>query len=447
LSRESGLGSKHYPRYLEDPTRSVVRGIPLSEEVGLGALTLPGFIREVTERFATREALVQRGLGDTDVRWSYRDLWNRSIGVAQALVAAGLAKGERVGVLMTNRAEFLATVFGTALAGGVAVPLSTFSTAHELDHLLGSSACSFLFFERHVLKKDFAQILCDLEPAIAAAMPARMTSLRFPFLQHLVVTDNNTTLGALENWDSFLERGARTPRAQVEARAETIKPADPGALFFSSGSTNLPKGVLSAHRGVAIQLWRMRHQQGLNDTVRSWTANGFFWSGNFAMVLGGTLAAGGTLVLQRIFRPEEALELMQSERVSFAFAWPHQWAQLEAATNWGTTDLSALKYVDVDSPLGRHPTVRTSWVEPRHCYGNTETFTLSTGYPANTSREIAGDSHGPPLPGNSLKIVNPMTGKVVPIGERGEIAVKGPTLMSGYRASRLTRLWMKTAIS
>ena len=118
--------------------------------------------------------------------------------------------------------------------------------------------------------------------------------------------------------------------------------------------------------------------------------------------------------------------------MSFLFAWPHQWAQLQAAANWDAVDLSALKYIDVDSPIARHPTVRTSWIEPRHCYGNTETFTLSTGYPANTSREIAGNSHGPPLPGNSLKIVDPLTGIVVPVGERGEIAIKGPTLMLGY---------------
>src|SRR5207248_9305906 len=120
-------------------------------------------------------------------------------------------------------------------------------------------------------------------------------------------------------------------------------------------------------------------------------ANGFFWSGNFAMALGATLAAGGTLVLQRTFDPAEALELMQAERVSFLFAWPHQWAQLEAAGNWAAADLSALSYVDVDSTIARHPTVRTTWVEPRHAYGNTETFSLSTAYPANTSREAAGN--------------------------------------------------------
>ena len=216
-----------------------------------------------------------------------------------------------------------------------------------------------------------------------------------------------------------------------------MTPADPGVLFFSSGSTSKPKGILSAHRGVAIQLWRMRRQQGLGDDVRAWTANGFFWSGNFAMVVGATLSAGGTLVLQRTFQPEEALDLMASERVSFPFAWPHQWAQLEAAANWDDVDLSTLKYIDVETPMAGHPSVTTAWVEPRHAYGSTETFTLSTGYPANTSRAVAGGSHGPPLPGNSLKIVDPLTGMVVPVGERGEVAVKGPTLMLGYLGAPL----------
>ena len=203
-------------------------------------------------------------------------------------------------------------------------------------------------------------------------------------------------------------------------------------LFFSSGSTSRPKGILSAHRGVAIQLWRMGEQQKLDDGVRAWTANGFFWSGNFAMVVGGALGKGGSLVLQRTFQPDEALALMAAERVSFLFAWPHQWAQLEAAANWDEVDLSALRHIDVDSPIARRAEVATTWIEPRHCYGNTETFTLSTIYPAGTTREAAANSYGRPASGVVLKIVDPLTGAVLPLGARGEIAVKGPTLMLGY---------------
>src|SRR5260370_13079912 len=112
---------------------SIVRGMPLSEEPWLGELTLSGFIRQVAERFSNREALVQRRRNGTMERWSYRELWDRSIEVAKALVACGLAKGERVGVLMTNRAEFLSAAFGTALARVIAPPLITFSTPHELQ--------------------------------------------------------------------------------------------------------------------------------------------------------------------------------------------------------------------------------------------------------------------------------------------------------------------------
>jgi acyl-CoA synthetase (AMP-forming)/AMP-acid ligase II len=181
-------------------------------------------------------------------------------------------------------------------------------------------------------------------------------------------------------------------------------------------------------------MWRFRrmYRFGPEDEVRCWTANGFFWSGNFALALGATLAAGGALVLQPTFAADEALELMESERVNFPFAWPHQWAQLEAAPNWDHVDLSSMRFADFNSPFARHPTVSAKWYEPGHAYGNTETFTITTCFPANTPPEVSAGSSGEPLPGVTLKIVDPLTGAVVPRGERGEICVKGPTLMLGY---------------
>lgn len=418
-------------RFIIDPAVSISRGIPLTEEKGLGDLTLGGFLRDVAARYSGREALVHHRDDGTVERWSYPDLWDRSMAVARSLVAGGLAKGERVGVLMTNRPEFLAAVFGTALAGGVAVPISTFSTLAELGYLLEVSAVSTLLFERSVLKKDFLEVLCELDPGIADTSPQTFASDRFPYLNSLAMVGGGA-LGAVQEWDGFLSRGAGLPEARVASRAAAIAPADPGVLFFSSGSTARPKGILSTHRGVSLQMWRMGPQQGLSEGVRSWTANGFFWSGNFAMIVGGTLAKGGTIVLQSTFKPAEALAMMAAENVDFLFAWPHQWEQLIAAPNWDSVNLSSLVYVDAESPIARHPTVNVNWIEPRHCYGNTETFTLSTAFPAGTSREEAANSHGVPLPGNMIKIVEPLTGNAVPVGERGEVAVKGPTLMLGY---------------
>ena len=410
---------------------SVVFGPPLSDEPGLGALTLPGFLREVTQMYGEREALVWR-TADGVTRWTYSQLWQRAMGVAGALRACGLGKDGRVGILMTNRPEWLAAVFGTALAGGVAVTLSTFSTAPELDYLIRASAVAVLLFERRVLSKDFAAILAELELAIGTPRPHGLESVKYPFLRRLVQVGEPAP--GIEGWDEFLASGDGESHELIEATAAAVLPSDAAVLFFSSGSTSKPKGVLSAHRGVCIQLWRFRRMYGFSpdDHVRGWTANGFFWSGNFTMVHPSTLASGGSLVLQATFDPAEALELMQAERVSFPFAWPHQWAQLEGAPNWDQVDLSSVKFADFKTPIAHHPTVSGEWYEPGHAYGSTETFTIVTGYPANTPPEVHADSFGEVLSGATVKITDPLTGAVVPRGEAGEISVKGPTLMLGY---------------
>ncbi|MBW8754615.1 MAG: AMP-binding protein [Sphingomonadales bacterium] len=412
---------------------SIARGIPLAEEQGIGALTLGGYLREVSQRYGPGEALVLRE-GDHVVRWSYAELWDRAIEVARALVACGVGKGTRVGILQTNRPEFLASLFGAALAGGVATTISTFYTPSELEEVLRMSGISVLLLERRVLKKDFAEIVTGLEPRIAGDAPGELASVKFPFLRHLAMVDSDEALGGIEGWATFLARGKDIAPELVEATAAAVVPSDPGILKFSSGSTGKAKGILSAHRGVCLQLWRWAQWYAVKPEipVRMWSANGFFWSGNFAMALGGTLSSGGSLILQRWFDAEAALNLMEVERATFLNAWPHQWAQIEAAPNYLTVDLSAMHYIDATTPIARHPTIRTDWREPAQAYGNTETFTLISVYPSGTPQEIAGASHGIPTAGSTVKIVEPLTGETVPLGERGEIAVKGPTLMLGY---------------
>jgi fatty-acyl-CoA synthase len=418
----------------DSPTRdalSIVTGAPLSSEPGLGALTIPGYLREVTARFSEREALVLRSAQGAE-RWTYATLWERSAEVARALLATGVGKSSRVGVLMTNRPEFLAAVFGTALAGGVAVPLSTFSTPPELAYLLRTSAVSTLLFEASVLTKDFAGMLAELAPEIRSARPGQLVSPAFPFLRRLAIAGDAPGGGAIESWSELLDRGRAIPDAIIEAASATVLPSDAGVLFFSSGTTDEPKAVLSSHRAVAIQWWRWgRLYDNVGSDARCWPANGFFWSGVFSMALGVTFTRGGSLVLQPTFAAAEALELIQAEAVSLPMCWPHQWSRLSEAPNWAEVDLRSLRHVDRDSPLGRHPTVCTDWREPRG-YGVTETFTINAGYPASAPREVVGESYGAPLPGNTLAIVDPETGAVMPRGGRGEIAVKGPTLMLGY---------------
>ena len=411
-----------------DPSVSLAHGIPLSEELGLGALTLPGWLREVTHRFAAHEAIAQPRPDGSTERWTYAELWDRSVAVARALIACGTGKQTRVGILMTNRAEFIAAFFGTALAGGVPTPLSTFSTPTELDQLLTASVVSVLLIEPRVLKKDFLGMLLAFEPALADFAPGAVRSLRYPYLRHVAMLDAIAGTGVVETWAGFLARGSLVSVEQAEARAATVTPADPGALFFSSGSTGKPKGILSAQRGITIQLWRWPRIFGLPADCRCWCANGFFWSGPIGMAFGGALSIGGTLVLQSTFQPEETLRLWEAERVTSPFGWPHQWALLEAAPNWLEADISSIKHIVAESSVARHLSVDTDWPEPTRIYGNTETFTLSSGYCSGTPEEVLQGAHGFPLPGMTIKVVDPFIGELMPIGERGELAVKGATL-------------------
>jgi fatty-acyl-CoA synthase len=405
---------------------STTRGSALVDEQ-LGALTLGGFLREVCAHNAEREALVFHAPDGAVVRMTYQQVWDESVTVARALIARGVTKETRVGLLATNRPEWITALFGVALAGGTCVALSTFAKPAELEYQLRLGDVSLLIFERSVLDRDFGEELLALCPELTV----KAYSNNLPFLRRAVCIGEPLAAGGIEPWQELL-RGDLAPAALIPAIADEVAPTDRGLVFFSSGSTAKPKAILHAHRAAAIQCWRWRHIFAIDRDVRTWTANGFFWSGNFAMAIGATFAAGGCLVLQRTFAPAEALRLMQDERVSLPLAWPHQWARLTDEPAYRETDLSALRYVGETSPLRAHPKVQTNWQEPMSAYGNTETLTLNTAHPSGTPDDVVRGNHGFPLAGNTIRIVEPLTGRLLARGEAGEIAVKGPTLMLGY---------------
>ncbi|HEX7856688.1 MAG TPA: class I adenylate-forming enzyme family protein [Sphingobium sp.] len=420
---------------------SLVHGDPLAQEPNIGALTIAGYGRDVTARWGDCEALVMHG-PEGRVSWTYAELWEQSLAVAKALVAGGAGMGSRIGILMTNRPDYLAAVFGIAMVGGVTVSLSTFSTPQELEYLLQAGGVSTLLYDRQVLKKDFGAILSALEPRIAADAPGRLSSTLFPFLTRLVALDSVTANPVpaapdgrtVERWADFLASGASIDTALIDARAAAVQPSDVGAIFFSSGTTSLPKGIVHTQRAMALQWWRWQRIFNLdpeNFPVRGWTGNGFFWSGNISMMVGMCLTTGGAIILQPVFDAGEALDLMQAERVSYPNGRPHQWARLQESDRWDKVDLSRLHYVTYGGIIHSHPTVSTSWTMCP-AFGTTETLTINTAVEANTPVEVYKGSYGRPLPGNTLKIFDPDTGAIVPLGERGEIAIKGPTLMLGY---------------
>jgi fatty-acyl-CoA synthase len=413
------------------PALSIVNGPELAAEQ-FGTLTLPGFLREVCNRYGKREVM-SFPLGDGKFqRLTYDDLWHESMRVARALVASGVGKDARVGLLASNRPEWLVGAFGVSLTGATCVAISSFATASELEQQLKLADVGILLFEHSVASRDFAADLLALCPELRTCQPGELRSLRVPYLRDVICLDKPVEAKGVSTFNSFLERGEKIDAALVDAMAKDIAPADHGIVFFSSGSTGKPKGILQTHRAAALQSWRWGKIFALDRDVRTWAANGFFWSGNFCMAIGATLSVGGCLVLQRYFVPSEALQLMQDEKVTLPIAWPHQWPKLTCEPIYEKVNLSSLRYVGEISPLRQHPTVKADWNEPTSAYGATETFTLCAAHPSGTPLEVRQGNHGFPFGGMTLRIVDPMTGAVLPRGESGEIAVKGATLMLGY---------------
>lgn len=388
-------------------------GPPLASEPGLGALTLGALLEQVAAVHGPRQAIAFHQRGGPELHWDYAELVRQARHFAKALVAAGTDKGTRVALLMGNRPEWIVAAFGVALAGGVLVPINTLFEPPEIAHLLTHSDTAILVHQRRLASHAYDEQMAAIEPGL-------------PYLRRRLC------LGTA-SYDEFLAAGHAIDDDQLDARAAAVSPFDDALVIYTSGSTGVPKGVLHGHRAAAIQSWRFAQQLCLDPTVRVWSAFPFFWTAGFCMVMGGTLAAGGCLVLQELFEAGEALDLMEKEKVTSPHAWPHQLAALESHPTWPQRDLSSLRQVVSFTSLGRHPSVQIDDVwSPRAAYGLTETFTIISSLPADTPPALRDGHEGAILPGNIVRIVDAESGALQPPGMPGEIKVKGPTLMKGY---------------
>ena len=290
---------------------------------------------------------------DGVTRWTYAELWERAVEVARALRACGLGKDGRVGVLMTNRPEWVAAVFGTSLAGGVAVTLSTFSTPSELEHMLQVSGVSVLLFERTVLKKDFAAVLTELEPEIGNGRARRAAIGEVPVPAPPGHGRRRPRrAAAIETWDDFLARGQRRAARTGRGDGRGGAPERRGRAVLLVGLDEQAEGhperpSRRLHPAVALPAHvrvRPGGRRALLDGQR------LLLVGQFRHGAGRPSPAAAPRAATDVRRRSEALELMEAERVNFPFAWPHQWAQLEGAPNWDTWILSSMRLRRFQAP-------------------------------------------------------------------------------------------------
>jgi acyl-CoA synthetase (AMP-forming)/AMP-acid ligase II len=390
-------------------------GPPVEGAEGVGALTLAGFLAEVAVRYGPHEAVVLddplQG-GDT-VRWTYERLGAEARGIGRALVAAGVAPGDAVGVVMGNRPEAVAAIFGAALAGAVAAPMSTFSPRPELAQLVDTCQAAVVLTQPRLLARRFGDDLA----AIAADRP---------HLRHVAV------LGE-PSWVSLVAAGDAVGDEDLDARAAAVRPDDPALVIFSSGTTSEPKGILHGHRSPALQFWLQARLFARHPGTRMFSALPLFWTAGLNTAVGATLAAGGCWVAQETFEPGAALALMARERVTEPYTLPHQTVALAEHPDWAATDLSSLRCVYGKGAFARHPRVEgdPGWIMPVG-WGMSETCAFVSAHPSDTPRERAKVGHGALLPGARLRVVDPDTGRPLGVDEEGELCVSGATRMLGY---------------
>ena len=390
-------------------------------------LTFARFLADAAEQHADRVAVVS-----PDGAQSYREVEARVRELARALIGAGVVKGARVAIWIANSPEWIVAAYAVSSVGGVVVPLNTFASAAERDHILRHSDASLLLLQPALGKHGFLDGLVADHPALASGVPGRLRVPELPQLRRVVCLGIPAARGAVEPWRDLLAQARDVSDALLDAVSAEVDPCDDGLIIYTSGTTAKPKGVLHTQRTAVLQGHRFADFCRYTPDDRVYTTYPFFWTAGIAMSIGGAFAAGARLLVQPTFEPGAALEMIERERATAIHAWPHQQSALAEHPSAASRDLSSLVKLDSHSPIARLAGVEKDVYGVGASYGLSETFTICSGIPADSPAEQRKACNGVPWPGMTLRIVDPASGEPLPAGAEGEITVKGVSLMRGY---------------
>lgn len=382
---------------------------------------IPSTTTELILRSAARHG-ERTALICDDERLSYQELVERIRSLAGALENLGVRPGDHVGLLMENRPEWIALYFAVTGIGAVFVPLSTFSREDDLAYYLNHADLTHLITVDAFLGRNYLSALTNLIPSQATTSGV-LNSTEFPLLRKVVVFGDSIP-DAFVDWSEF---------DQVERESKflnSVRPEDECLILYTSGTTSKPKGAVHSHRAISENGTRIGDYQGLEPDDVVWFYFPLFFSAGCINVALGTLSHGAALILQPVFDPGKALELIEREGATTWHLWPHTFKELIAHPDWAKKDHSKLHKGTgpYDVALGKSP----DGLGGVNMYGLTETCTAFTCTEAYESAQIRLQTQGKPLPGNELKIVDPETGAKLPRGAEGEIRVKGPAVLKRY---------------
>ncbi len=342
-----------------------------------------------------------------DVRRTWGDFDRNMSRVANRLIAAGIGRGDKVAVLMSNSVDILEIMYGIVRAGACVVPLSGLLTAEQIGVLINDS--------------DAIAVFCaaDYQGHINTVRPSLETIQGDGFIAYGFDAD-----GWLA-FDTFIA-GASDEKPVVDYAL-----TDDFNITYSSGTTGLPKGIVQTHR--ARQHWSFSNAVDMRFHVncKALTTTALYSNGTWLMVL-PALFAGGTVVVLPQFSPRAFLETVQRERITHTFMVPTQFIVTLADPAFDDFDLSSIETVlCAGSPL--RPDTKTEVLE-RLTPNLYDLYGFSEGFATMNKphmHALKPDSVGTPVLGFDLKIVDE-DGREVPTGEIGEIAGYGAGMMKAY---------------
>ncbi|MCR2813320.1 AMP-binding protein [Microbacterium sp. zg.Y1084] len=391
------------------------------------ATTIPALLAEMAE-LGDHPAIVD---GTTTV--TYRDLETRVREVAAAYLSQGVVRGDRVAVWAPNRAEFILAMLGAQLIGASVVPLNTRYTGNEAAVILSRSRAVALVMAEGFLGRSYASALRDAASSLGAAGAV------YPGLEHLRVAVTLPGADCAEAghlcWEEFLAAGTALSAAGLQDAIDQVTPHDVMDILFTSGTTGIPKGVMSAHRQTlsVARAWALGAELSADD--RYAIVNPFFHGFGYKAGVITALMAGTTIYPVAVFQPDQLLELIQSAGITVLPGVPTIFTSLLDHPRLSEYDLSSLRFAIAGATAAPatlfHDMVGIlGFRTVAQAYGLTECVVATLSRPGETL-EHAAQTTGPAVHGVEIRVVDE-DGRDVEVGTDGEILLRGDNVMLGY---------------
>jgi long-chain acyl-CoA synthetase len=367
-------------------------------------------------------------------RITYDELLSRARRLASLLLREGLQPGDRVGVLLPNVPEYLVTLFGTWMAGGVVVALSPLMVSDEVRSLIAATGCRVvvtLDVLAPLLGRSDVQPTTVLLASLGSRLP-RLEQLGYAWVRFVRTGFGRSCPGAKVR--DFDEAVAAAPEHLSAAATDVHAPA---YILPTSGTTGSPRAVVLSHRNLMANAWQLRYwsmgQPG-EETILSVLP--FFHSYGLSTCVMNGMALGATLVMHHRFRPAAVVRLIEERRPTLFPAVPAMLSALNTQVlREGKHDLASLRAcISGGAPLPLR--VAEEFSEHSGCTV-VEGYGLSEASPVTHAGPLDGTAIpgtiGLPFPDTDARIVDSETGKEpLGFGEVGELVVRGPQVMLGY---------------